>query len=135
MTVSQSWRAEYAHSDRKLTWGERRWQSLVQIMYLCVQPYLQSAPALHHCPRGSVYIDLDAGLEKEEQGNRCKPKVSMFTYLKIRGLDKENLHPVSFSLLMALERSRMQPRKPAPCRLWIFLWFHILMVIESVFPM
>lgn len=48
---------------------------------------------------------------------------------------KSDLHPVSFSRLMALERRRMQPRKPAPCRLWIFLWFHILMVMESVFPM
>lgn len=44
------------------------------------------------------------------------------------------LHPVSFSLLMALERSRTHPRKPAPCFLWIFLWFHTLMVMESVFP-
>lgn len=43
--------------------------------------------------------------------------------------------PVSLSLLMALDRSLTQPRKPAPCFLWIFLWFQTLMVIESVFPM
>lgn len=35
----------------------------VKIMYSCVQPYLLSAPALRRCPRGSVYIDLVAGLE------------------------------------------------------------------------
>ena len=32
--------------------------------------YLLSVPALRRCPRGSAYIDLDAGLEvEEEKGN------------------------------------------------------------------
>lgn len=31
-----------------------------------VQPYLQSAPELRHCPRHLAYIDRDAGLEVEE---------------------------------------------------------------------
>lgn len=43
--------------------------------------------------------------------------------------------PVSLRRLIALERSLTQPRKPAPCFLWIFLWFHTLIVIESDFPM
>lgn len=45
------------------------------------------------------------------------------------------LQPVSLSLLIALDRRRTQPRNPAPCFLWIFLWFHTLMVMESAFPM
>lgn len=45
------------------------------------------------------------------------------------------LQPVSLRRLMELERSRTQPRKPAPCFLWIFLWFHTLIVMESNFPM
>lgn len=48
---------------------------------------------------------------------------------------KRYLQPVSLSLLMALDRRRTQPRKPAPCFLWIFLWFQTLMVMESAFPM
>lgn len=41
----------------------------VKIMYSCVRPYLQSAPALRRCPRGSVYIDLVAGLQEEGTRN------------------------------------------------------------------
>lgn len=40
----------------------------------CVQPYRQSAPELHHCPRGSAYIDRDAGLEEEDKTSSFKPK-------------------------------------------------------------
>ena len=43
-------------------------------------------------------------------------------------------HPVSLSLWIADDIIRTQPRKPAPCFLCIFLWFHILMVIESFCP-
>lgn len=61
------------------------------------------------------------------------------TGLSVNALRQTNtnsyVQPVSLSLLMALDRRRTQPRKPAPCFLWIFLWFHTLMVIESAFPM
>ena len=56
------------------------------------------------------------------------------TVVRTQGARLHYSQPVSFSLLMALDRSRMQPRNPAPCFLWIFLWFHMLMVMESVFP-
>lgn len=109
---------------------------------VCVEPYLLSAPALRRCPTGSAYIDPVAGLEEEEKGNVKQIWFNQHllfacTCIKNQRARKRetDLHPVSFSLLMALESSRMQPRKPAPCRLWIFLWFHILMVMESVFPM
>lgn len=45
------------------------------------------------------------------------------------------LQPVSLSLLIVLDRRRTQPKKPAPCFLWIFLWFQTLIVMESAFPM
>ena len=44
------------------------------------------------------------------------------------------LQPVSLSCWMALDLIWTHPRKPAPCFLWIFLWFHTLIVMESLGP-
>ena len=46
----------------------------------------------------------------------------------------EGLHPVSFRLWMAFGIILTHPRKPAPCFLCTFFWFHILMVTESDLP-
>ena len=35
---------------------------------------------------------------------------------------------------MAWDKILIQPRKPAPCFLWIFRWFHTLIVILSFLP-
>ena len=45
-----------------------------------------------------------------------------------------HLHPWSFSLSIACEVTRTHPKNPAPSLLWTFLWFHTLIVMESVLP-
>lgn len=42
---------------------------------------------------------------------------------------------MSLSLWMALDIILTHPRKPPPSFLWIFLWFHTLIVMASIFPM
>lgn len=41
---------------------------------------------------------------------------------------------MSLSLWMALDIILTHPRKPPPSFLWIFLWFHTLIVMASIFP-
>lgn len=45
-----------------------------------------------------------------------------------------NLQLVSFRLWIKLGSILTQPRKPAPCFLWTFFWFHTLIVRQSFLP-
>ena len=67
------------------------------------------------------------------------PIVDLNTINPVRSLQSNILnfysHPVSFKRWMALDMIRTHPRKPPPSFLWIFLWFHTLIVMASSFPM
>lgn len=109
-----------------------------------LSPYLLSGLVLHPCQWDLVCIDPNAGLQTLRKSlipwmsSTSKQLSTLLQITANRGkhfISTTCSHPVSFSLLMALERSLTHPRKPAPCFLWIFLWFQTLMVIESDFPM